>query len=183
MAGDTSSFSIKNEDDDGKETDDMLLYPGLKRPPYKGSVAKEIMESWKPESKRRNARQKERGSQAVVLSRGGVCMLIVFIIIGLVITIALGYIAGFLVGKKIGKDSRGGAGCSSSSSSSKDTPTLRKPSMNKFESITLDQVNPVILSDKKYDWGDEVTVNGSSTKVTEVFSSMLHENDIRDYLL
>ena len=161
------------------ETDScMLLHPRLKRSPYTGSVAKEIMESWNPESKNK-ARQGERRSPAVVLSRGGVCTLMVFIVIGLAITIALGYMAGLFVGQRIGKKSGGGAGCSSSS---KDTLTLSKPSLTKIESITLEQVGLVILTDKIYDWGYEVIVDGSPTNVTEVFSSMLHENDIRDYL-
>ena len=163
---------------DCMETDSMLLDPGLKRSPYRGSVAKEIMESWNPESKN-NARRRESVSPAVVLSRGGVCTLMVFIVIGLAITIALGYIAGFFVGQRIGKISGDGAGCSSSS---KDTLTWSKPSLTKIESIALEQVGPVILTNQKYDWGDEVTVNGSPTKVTELFSLMLHENDIRDYL-
>jgi len=157
-----------------EENDSMLLHPGLKRPPYKASVAQSIKDSWKPD--RGRGRRDKR--PLIFLTRGCACGLTVLVIATLVIAVALGYTAGFLVGKSLNKSSEDDGGGSKANNEGKS-----RPSLSKIEVVNLQQVDAgVVLNEEKYNWGDEVAINGSSTKVSELFKDMLDEKDIRSYL-
>ena len=157
----------------GGEDDSMLLHPGIRRPPYKASVAQAIKDSWKPHRSRgRNKRP------LIVMTRGCTCGVVIFIITVVVIAIALGYTVGFLVGSNLNNSSKNSE-CSKPNSEG----TKKPPSLSSIEMVSLQQqLDHVMLNEEKYNWGDEVAVNGSSTKVAELFKSMLDEKAIRDNL-
>ena len=170
-----SDETLSEEGAGGEEGDNsMFLHPGIKRPPYQASVAQAIKDSWRPDRSRggRNKRP------PIFMTRGCAFGVVVFVIIVVVIAVALGYTVGFLVGNSVNKSSKNSE-CSKSNSEG----TKKPPSLSSMEMVSLQQqVDHVMLNEEKYNWGDEVAVNGSSAKVAELFKSMLDEKAIRDYL-
>ncbi len=152
------------------EDDPMLLHRGLKRPPYKGSEAKKIKESWELDST-----WKKGVPPVITMSKGGVCIAAIFGFISLIIALGLGYTAGFLVGHYLqpAPDTR-------PTSYTQAAPKLANPPVTSF----VEQVDSVVMdkNNSQYNWGSKVTVNGNSVKVSEVFINNLDANDIHDYL-
>ena len=173
---DPPSSSSDGSVTDGEEYDPMLLsHPGIKRPPYKASVAQAIKDTWEPD------RSGRRNGPVILITRSWAFFQVVFVVILLLVVATMGYTAGYLVRKSLDKNSKGGISeCSKASFSE---GTKKPPSLSSIEMVSLQQqVDHVMLNEEKYNWGDEVAVNGSSTKVAELFKSMLDEKTIRDYL-
>ena len=162
-----SIVASESESDD----DPMLLHPGLNRPPYRGSEAGKIKESWKLDSTRKN-----RVRPVVTLSKGGVCAVAIFVFISLIIAVSLGYTAGFLVGHYLQSSDNVGP-----TSHTKAAPKLSNPPSTSFAE-RVDSVDVEQSNGSQYNWGSKVTVNGNSVKVSEVFADNLDANDIHDYL-